>query len=126
MTSSCDLPDPGYENPAEGAISEAQPKRIEVALPKGVTINPSQAEGLATCSEAQYEAERYDSQPGEGCPEASKIGTVESATPLIEGALSGSLYVATPYENPTAQPDRPLRDRRARAIAASSSNSPWR
>ncbi len=87
--------------PDPPATPEAQPKRVEVTLPTGVTINPSQAEGLATCSEADYGRERYDSQPGEGCPEASKIGSVRVSTPLLEEEATGALYVATPYENPT-------------------------
>jgi hypothetical protein len=90
---------PSKANP--GAITEAQPKKVEVTLPKGVSVNPSQAEGLATCSPADYKRERYDSRPGEGCPEASKIGSVEVSTPLLKEKASGALYVATPYENPT-------------------------
>jgi hypothetical protein len=92
------LPNPWPED--ANAAPEAQPNRIEVALPKGVTINPSQAEGLATCPPERYAAERYDSRPGEGCPEASKIGSIEASSPLIEEKLEGSLYVATPYRNP--------------------------
>ncbi len=82
------------------AIAEGQPKRIEVTLPEGMTLNPSQAEGLATCSPAQYAAEKLNSRPGEGCPEASKIGSVVSHTPLIDETLEGSLYVAEPHNNP--------------------------
>lgn len=46
------------------AISEGQAKKVEVALPEGVTINPSQAEGLAACSSGQFEAETASSPPG--------------------------------------------------------------
>ena len=81
--------------------AEGQPKKVEVAFPEGLTINPSQAEGLATCSQADYARERYDSGPGEGCPEASKIGSVRISTPLLAEQPTGALYVATPYENPT-------------------------
>ena len=95
------MPNHGLENPAEGAVSETQFKRAEVILPEGVTVNPSQAEGLATCSEADYARERYDSAPGVGCPEASKIGSVAISTPLLEEQLNGAVYVATPYENPS-------------------------
>ena len=96
-----EMPNSGLQNPAEGAVSEAQFKRAEVTLPEGVTINPSQAEGLAVCSEAEYARERYDSGPGEGCPEASKIGSVQISTPLLTEQASGAVYVATPYENPS-------------------------
>ena len=67
-----------------------------------MTVNPSIAEGLAVCSRAQLEGESVDSPPGQGCPEASKIGTVEVETPLLQGTLlSGQVFQATPYENPT-------------------------
>ena len=96
-----DMPNSGFDNPEEGALSEAQFKRAEVILPKGVTVNPSAAEGLAVCTEADYERERYDSRPGEGCPEASKLGSVKISTPLLEEEVEGALYQATPYENKT-------------------------
>ena len=96
-----DMPNAGLANPQEGAVSEAQFKRAEVALPEGVTVNSSIAEGLATCSEAEYERERYDSAPGEGCPEASKIGSVQISTPLLAERAEGAVYQATPYENKT-------------------------
>ena len=95
------MPNSGLENPAEGAVSETQFKRAEVILPEGLTINPSAAEGLAVCSEAAYEAERYGSRPGEGCPEASKIGSVQIKTPLLAEQAEGAVYQATPYENKT-------------------------
>jgi hypothetical protein len=94
-----DVNDEGIGNP-EGSANSAIKKAV-LTLPEGVTINPSQAEGLGVCSEAQLARERPDSAPGEGCPQASKIGTVEAESPLLEGTvLTGSLFVATPYENP--------------------------
>jgi hypothetical protein len=92
------MPNSGLLN--KEAIAEGQPKRIEVTLPEGMTLNPSQAEGLATCSPAQYAREKFNSRPGEGCPEASKIGSVTSHTPLIDEPLQGALYVAEPHNNP--------------------------
>jgi hypothetical protein len=75
-------------------------KKAVVTLPEGVTINPSQAEGLAVCSEADFAREGADSPFGAGCPAASKIGTVEVETPILEGKiLKGSLFVAEPYKN---------------------------
>ncbi|HET6571322.1 MAG TPA: hypothetical protein VFG58_07535 [Solirubrobacterales bacterium] len=94
------MPNAGLDNPADGAISETQFKKVEVELPEGVTVNPSEAEGLATCSPADYARERFDSGPGEGCPEASKIGNVKISTPLLEEEAEGALYIATPHENP--------------------------
>lgn len=82
------------------AIAEGQAKKVEVVLPEGVTINPSQAEGLAACSPAQYAAETVNSLPGAGCPQASKVGSVQIRTPILEEEAKGSVYVAKPFDNP--------------------------
>ena len=43
--------------------------------------------------------------PGQGCPEASKVGSLEVETPLLEGKLlRGSLYVASQDDPATTQP----------------------
>jgi hypothetical protein len=82
-------------------ISDSDIESAIVALPEGMTINPSQAEGLATCSEADLARESAASEFGAGCPAASKIGSVEVESPLLEGVLlKGSVFVATPHENP--------------------------
>jgi len=71
-----------------------------VALPEGMSVNPSQAEGLGVCGEADLARERLGSAFGAGCPGSSKIGTIEVETPLLEGEiLHGSLFVAEPYHN---------------------------
>ncbi|HET6996952.1 MAG TPA: hypothetical protein VFI03_00050 [Solirubrobacterales bacterium] len=75
-------------------------KKAVVTLPEGMSTNPSAAAGLDACSEAQLAAETPDSLPGQGCPQASKIGTVEVETPLLEQTIHGSIYVATPFANP--------------------------
>ena len=82
------------------AIAEGQAKKVEVTLPEGMTINPSQAEGLGVCSPAESRAETYNSGPGAGCPETAKIGNVKVDTPLLDREALGSLYVAKPYDNP--------------------------
>jgi hypothetical protein len=95
-----DVADEGIGNPAEGAAAASTIKKAVLTLPEGVTINPSQAEGLGTCSLAQLAEEKPSSGPGEGCPQSSKIGNVEVESPLLEGTiLHGALYVATPYQN---------------------------
>jgi len=83
-----------------GGTVETEPKKVVVTLPEGVTVNPSLAEGIATCSEAQYKAERLGSAAGENCPEASKLGSVHVLSPLLKEPVEGSLYLAAPYENP--------------------------
>jgi hypothetical protein len=93
-----DMPNKGLLEKEE--IAEGQAKRVEVTLPEGMTVNPSQAEGLAGCSPADLAHERFDSLPGEGCPEASKVGEVKIKTPLLKEEARGSVYVATPFDNP--------------------------
>jgi len=94
------MPNALFESTDYEAASEAQFKKAEVTLPEGVTVNPSEAEGLGTCSPADYARERFDSGPGEGCPEASKIGSLKIKTPLLEEEAEGALYIATPHDNP--------------------------
>jgi len=91
---------PNFGLSASEAVAEGQPKKVDVTLPEGVTINPSQADGLGACAPAEYARERFDSAPGAGCPESSKIGSVDIVTPLLEEEAHGSVYVAKPYDNP--------------------------
>jgi uncharacterized repeat protein (TIGR01451 family) len=83
-------------------ISSSDIEGVKVTLPQGVTINPSQAEGLGVCSPAQYESSQLSFHPDgqHGCPSDSKIGTVQTKTPLLEETVPGSVYVAKPYDNP--------------------------
>jgi len=93
------IEDEGLLDPDGEALSDV--KQARVTLPEGVTLNPSQAEGLAACSEADLARETARSEFGAGCPAASKVGTVEVQTPLLEGkVIEGTLFVAKPYENP--------------------------
>jgi hypothetical protein len=96
---SLDVDDEGIVNPS--GIADSDIEKVEVTLPEGMSANPSLAEGLNVCTEAQLEAETAFSSPGEGCPNASKIGSLEVETPLLEDKLlKGSLFIAKPYENP--------------------------
>jgi hypothetical protein len=61
-----------------------------VVLPAGMTVNPSVANGLAACTDAQFNA--GDRTTASGCPAASQIGTVTFATPLFEQTFSGPVY----------------------------------
>jgi hypothetical protein len=79
---------------------DSELKRAEVTLPEGMTVNPSEAEGLGVCSEADLAKEAYDSAPNAGCPETSKVGSVEAISPVIDRKATGSLYIAKPYQNP--------------------------
>jgi hypothetical protein len=90
--------DQGLTSPS--GIAQSQIKKAVVRLPEGMSINPSIAEGLATCSVEELNRESATSGAGVGCPQASKVGEVEVETPLLEGKLlRGSLYVAAQYDN---------------------------
>jgi hypothetical protein len=92
-----DVDDPGLTEVGERADSDI--RETIVTLPEGFAANPSAANGLGACSEAQLAKESASSEAGTGCPESSKIGTVEVETPLLDETLKGSLYIATPYDN---------------------------
>jgi len=89
--------DEGIQNPKGVAASDI--KDAKVTFPVGVTANPSLAAGLLGCSVADLARETISSAPGEGCPEAAKVGTIEAETPVLEEeVLHGALYVATPND----------------------------
>jgi len=94
---SLDIHDEGLTNPT--GLAQSDVEKAVVTLPEGMTANPSLAEGLNVCTEADLARETADSEPGEGCPNESKIGTVQVETPLVEEPLKGSLYIAKPYAN---------------------------
>jgi len=93
-----DFHDEGLLN-AEG-LAQSQLNKTVVTLPEGFTINPSSGVGLAGCTPADYARETVDSAPGAGCPNESKLGTVEVTTPLLSTPIHGSLFIAQPHENP--------------------------
>jgi hypothetical protein len=92
-------------------------RRATVTLPSSTVLNPAAAAGQATCSVSQIglvspvgqRDARFDGDPAT-CPDASKLGTVEALTPLLqdepeEGVqrphpLTGSIFLAQPHQNP--------------------------
>jgi hypothetical protein len=89
---------------AEGT-AESQLNKTQVVLPEGLTVNPSSGVGLAGCTPADYERETIGSAPGAGCPNESKLGTVEIQTPLLSQPIHGNIFIAQPYENPFPEPE---------------------
>ncbi len=78
-------------------LAEADLKDAVVSLPPGLVVNPSSANGLASCSSAEIELRG----PGSAaCPDASRIGTLEVDTPLLEHPLPGSVFLAAQGDNP--------------------------
>ncbi len=78
-------------------LAQSDIKKTVVTLPEGFSVNPSVAEGLNICTEAQLAAETLSNQ---GCPEAAKLGSVVVESPLVEEPVKGALYQAAPFENP--------------------------
>ncbi len=86
-------------------LSTADLKNVKLTLPEGMVLNPSAGNGLAGCSEEQigyqpFEGKVRFSESPQNCPNASKIGTLEVNTPLLTEKLPGTIYLATPYQNP--------------------------
>jgi hypothetical protein len=98
--------DEGLTSATGRAQSEA--KKIVVALPEGMTVNPSAAEGLGVCTPADLDRETIASAPGAGCPNASKIGSLTVQTPLLADPLEGSVYLAQQGDPATAFKENPF------------------
>jgi hypothetical protein len=105
--------------------SSAPLRDATVTFPAGMVADPSQANGLAACTEgaigflAEKEGVHFSNEP-QTCPDASKLGAVEVTSPLLaeyseEGTrletdpetgdpvsrpLKGSVYLAQPFQNP--------------------------
>ncbi len=88
-----------------GQLAQSDLRDTVVTFPEGMTIDPSAGVGLGACTQAQYAAMTLSSPAGAGCPEDSKLGTVEINTPLLFTTVYGSLFLAQPYENPFGEPE---------------------
>ena len=67
-------------------------RRASVTLPEGLTINPSSADGLDACTDAQLGL-RVEG-PAQ-CPDASKLGTITTRTPVLDHEVGGSIFLRT-------------------------------
>ena len=80
--------------PHESNPDTADPHQVTVALPEGMTVNPSSANGLVGCTDKQFGVK--ETEPGSGvfqehplrveegevhCPPESKIGSFQVKTP---------------------------------------------
>lgn len=98
------------EKPGEAEeLATSDLKKAVVVLPEGLSVNPSSANGLEACSEQQigYLGSGFPSpapirfsEAAPSCPDASKLGSFEISTPLLEEALEGTIYLAAQDENP--------------------------
>jgi hypothetical protein len=71
--------------------SSSQVRSATVTLPAGMGLNPSAANGLQACTDAQF---GKGTRNPVACPPASRVGTVDVDTPpLPDGSLTGPVYV---------------------------------
>jgi hypothetical protein len=103
-----EIDDPGLSSPTSGA-GQSDIRKSAVTLPEGMTLNPSAAAGLEACTLEGYASESLGQAPGEGCPQASKLGSVEVETPVLEGkVLEGSLFAAQQDDPARPGPENPF------------------
>ena len=81
-----------HEESTEG-LAGAELKQLTVALPPGMAISLSAANGLGACTPGEI-ALRSSERPA--CPEAAEIGEADVVTPLLEHPLKGAVYMAQP------------------------------
>jgi hypothetical protein len=78
-----------------------------VTLPEGLVINPSSANGLDACTPAQIgmttavgDPKAHFNRAVPSCPTGSSLGMAEVETPAFDDPLKGSVYLASPHQNP--------------------------
>jgi hypothetical protein len=139
LTVDVHVPQEGQLNGA--GLAQSNIKDIAVTLPEGVTLNPSAADGLQSCTESQigylpgessppselhFTAKLPGSfgsteplQPGVNfCPDASKIATVKIKTPLLPNPLEGAVYLASPQNFASFPQENPFESHVAMYIVA--------
>jgi hypothetical protein len=116
-----DVHNPQEESLNAEGLGEADVKDITVALPVGVQLNPSAADGLQACTQGevgftgfaeldptnepgvqtpQFTPEVFNPATGKNevtsCPSSAKIATATVHTPLLSNELKGAVYLASP------------------------------
>lgn len=85
------------QNADANGINSSTLADSHVTLPEGMTLNPSAANGLQVCNDAQFG--KGTANPVQ-CPAGSQIGTVTVETPnLPPGSLTGGVYVGQPLQS---------------------------
>jgi hypothetical protein len=90
----------GLLNPQ--GVATADLKDAVVTLPAGEAVSPSAADGLQGCSPAQI---GLGSGAPASCPDASKLGTVEIHTPVLNDPLTGAIFLGSPECEPCSEAD---------------------
>jgi hypothetical protein len=91
---SVDINVPQNLNPV--GVTTPQLRKVIVALPNGMRVSPSSADGLQACADDQV---AVHSARDSACPPASKIGDVTIDTPLLAQPLTGAVYLGTQQPN---------------------------
>jgi hypothetical protein len=94
---------------SDAGRATAHLKDSVVALPEGMSVNPSAATGLVACPDSVigvrdaskspplfYVNDPSDGLGGDDCPDGSRIGTVEVRTPLLDEPLTGDVILGEP------------------------------
>lgn len=83
-------------DPNPASIQTSHLLTAKVTLPEGAGLNPSSANGLVPCTDAEFAKGTNDPV---ACPEASKVGTVEVKTQALPEIIGGDVYVGEPKSN---------------------------
>ncbi len=95
------------QNEDPDGLAESHLKDVTMTLPAGMTVNPSSASGLGSCSPSEVglvtavgdPLARFDAAEAK-CPDSSKLGTVRVDTALLTNPMPGEVYLAQPKQNP--------------------------
>ena len=96
---------PELENPtkSEEVKMTSHVRSARVTLPVGMGLNPSAANGLVACTDAQF---GKGTRSPVACPPASQVGTVAVDTPpLPSGSLTGKVFIGEPLSRDPASGD---------------------
>jgi hypothetical protein len=91
------LPQDGDNRPT--TIAESHVRRAIIRLPEGVRVSPPSADGLDGCAPEEI---TIGTEEEPVCPGSSKVARVRIDTPVLDGPLEGSMYLATPHKNPSS------------------------
>jgi hypothetical protein len=94
------------QSTAPGDLATPALKNAVATLPQGLAISPGAADGLQACTDNGGEPPGSagnqiglgsDAQPA--CPDASQVGTVTLATPLLPDLLEGQVYLSADHSD---------------------------
>ena len=97
-TTAVDSPSPAtvnttlkYLTGGESPQQESHLRKAVVKMPQGMGLNPSAADGLVACTDAQFKkgVRTYANE----CPANSKVGTATVESPPLNAPLTGDVYV---------------------------------